>query len=131
MKFIGRLILLIVGIASIAFSIYFIVNAWNALNASGWADIGAYPEKLANLFEIILNAITVLFGISAIFCALRGKMSIKWIIFSLIVIGFAIYYVIAYNINVNFQDPSFVTMVITSFALPIGYILGCILLAFK
>lgn len=129
MKIVGRLILLAVGITAITFGIIFIINSIDFLKNFDWTNIINNNTYINYIINLVINFVLVLFGISSCFCSLLGKMSIKWFLFSLIIIGFAIYYIISYNVNVSLQNDTFLTLSITSIVLPVGYIVGGIIVS--
>lgn len=129
MRTLGRIILFVVGAAAICFSVSFIKNSWDEMSKLGWEEFYKSPEKIVHIVSIVVNAITVLFGLGSILCAFRRKMSFKWLLFSLIVVGAGIYNIVTYNIVPDFHNTQDLIMVTTSFIIPIGYIVGCILIA--
>lgn len=127
MKTIGRIILIVVGALLLIFSIPLIINAVNALNASGWTDLTAYPDKMQQLMIIIAQGVNALFGLVALIAALRGKRSFLLLLSAILLLITPVSSLIYGIQNNTLNDAHSILVYIEEFGLPIAYFVGLLL----
>lgn len=130
MRTFGRILCLVVAVALVALGVPNFIDALNGLNASGWNDIAAYPEKLAYLSAFITAIGYFLLALSALLTASTGHAGFFKILVALIALG-----VVTWNIYNQVKTGAvqgFLPIMnsIFSFALPIGYAVGVIFVGF-
>ena len=127
MRLIGRILLIIAGVALLAIAIPQIINSVNALNAAGWGSIFSNSASLTSFFVLIGSAINVLFGIRALFGALRGRKSFGLALTAIILMIPPIATIVLANMGGQAMTWEFYLSVISGFAIPIIYFFGFLL----
>ena len=130
MKKLGRILLLIVSIVMVASAAPLIIMHWQALNAAGWNDITNYPDKFAHLSSIIGQILNIFFALAAFVAFIRGKASVRLIIYAAIILVPAdIFFINAYKTGL-LSDWRYVVEAVIGYAVPITYALGTIFVLF-
>ena len=127
MRLIGRILLIIAGVALLAIAIPQIINSVNALNAAGWGSIFSNSASLTSFFVLTGSAINVLFGIRALFGALRGRKSFGLALTAIILMIPPIATIVLANMGGQAMTWEFYLSVISGFAIPIIYFFGFLL----
>lgn len=126
MKILGRIILLIVGGCMIGFAIPTIIANVNNLQAASaeWWNIS---KNWSYLWPIVSAGLNCLGGLIAIFGAIRGKKSLRLAIVAAILLVFPIVTLVTDINNGTTIDMARVWYYVSSFALPVGYFIGFLL----
>ena len=127
MRLIGRILLIIAGVALLAIAVPQIINSVNALTAAGWGNIFSNSASLTQFFVLIGSAINVLFGIRALFGALRGRKSFGLALTTIILMIPPIATIVLANMGGQAMTWEFYLSVISGFAIPIIYFFGFLL----
>ena len=128
MKLIGRILLIIAGVALIVIAVPQIINAVNTLNANGWGSIFGNSASLTQLFVLIGSGINVLFGIRALFAAVRGRKSLGLAFTAILLMIPPVATVVFAAMNGTALTWDYYLSVIPGFAIPIVYFLGFLLI---
>lgn len=124
MRTLGRIILLVVGVALIALAVPNIYSAVQALNETGWNDFASYPDKMQHLGVIIVQGFNAIIGFTAVFACFSGRASFWLTVFSIIMIGGVIWnFYNAYKAG-TLGDVNVILQLASGFALPILYFIG-------
>ena len=130
MKLVGRILLLVacglMGYAAVTTS----MSCLEILKAHDWTDFATIGEMLQVLGTFAMQVITLLFAVVGIIAALRGRVSLKFAIFSIILflnVVFAFMNGLVNGAEVNFDTILNITL---SCLYPILYVLGGFLLCF-
>ena len=124
----GRIILLVVGIILIIFAIPSIISTCKEINERGWNDFASIIEKGEILVKLILNGIYIPFGLYAIIASVRGKISIKLIVFAVVCLAAIVFYFITAIQARAFNNIWSIITFFTGVLLCGGYITGTIFL---
>lgn len=130
MKLLGRLLLLVAGIILLVSAIPTIISTIKQINELGWNDFTTIPKKAELLVKLVLQGIYIPFAISALFGAIRGKLSFKLFIYALILIAAIVFYVVTANKAGNLGNADNVWQLIVGFSTPLMYIFGTLFLTF-
>ena len=131
MRTVGRIICLIVAIAAVAMGIPIFIEALNGLNASGWNDLAAYPEKVAYLSGFFTGIGYFLLALSALLATTTGHAGFIKLVIGLIVLGVAGWNIYSKISNGEVQGFWPIMQMIGNFAVPIGYGIGVAIIAFS
>lgn len=127
MRLIGRILLLIAGIALLATAIPQMTNAINSLNAAGWGSLFGNATSWSYFFVMVGSGFNILFGVIALLGALRGRKSIGLAFTALILMISPVATVINAVNGGQAMTWDFYLSVITGFGIPIVYFLGFLL----
>lgn len=130
MKLLGRILLLAAGIILLASAIPTIISTVKQINELGWTDFSTIPQKGELLVKLVLQGFYIPFAISALFGAIRGKLSFKLFIYALILIAAIVFYVVTANKAGNLGNADNVWQLIVGFSTPLMYIFGTLFLTF-
>ena len=125
MRLIGRIIMLVIGAFMLFCGITYIVNFTKNVGHFEWNGLANFVEALPNYLILIKGILLSLFGVSALFSFIRGKASFRYFIYSVIIIGIAVYSIIKSSSDGSFD---FTKMLSTSLIIPAGYTIGSLLL---
>ena len=127
LRAIGRILLLVVGIALIAFAVPTLIEDYKLVSTNGldFNYILSHPELLSSLLSQLVN---LSFGVTAVFAALTGKSSIKLAFASIIMIAGVIWFYYSANQAGTLGDWKNILQTALGFALPIGYFIGTLIL---
>ena len=128
MKTIGRIILVIVGAIMLVVSVPVIIVTANQLSESGvWWDPTTLPQKWTLLVRIVGQGLNALAGLTALWGAIRGKKSFRLALFAIILLIPPIMSLIGDSNSGYDIDWTLWLLYGGSFALPIGYFIGFLL----
>lgn len=127
MKWVGRILLIVVGVILLVFAIPSIKTAVDAMNALGWDDIGSYPEKMGYLGTIIAQGVNCAFGVIALACAFVGKRSFALAFAAIIMMIVPVYTLVVGIQNETIRTWQSILLYVEEFALPIVYFIGMLL----
>ncbi len=122
---VGRFVLFIVGLSFVGLSIEPIVSSINSIIRLGFSgDVESYY----NLFKIIAGMLSiVLFAVECFISAIKGKVSIKNIIYFIVMVILVVAHTILYLMDGDLNIYH-TLLLIFQYLLPIGYIVGFTLL---
>ena len=117
------------GIILLASAIPTIISTVKQINELGWTDFSTIPQKGELLVKLILQGVYIPFAITALFGAIRGKLSFKLFIYALILIAGIVFYIITANKAGSLGSFENIWQLIVGFSTPILYILGTFFVA--
>ena len=127
MRQIGRIILLVVGILMLVFSVPTIIVSIKAMNNLGWENFFLDSEKIALFSLIVTSGIDALFGLVALWGGIRKKKSLRLALCAIIMAIAPTIAVVNGIQSGSFSDINFTLQIIGSYALPIFYFIGFML----
>lgn len=125
MRFAGRIIMLLIGAFMLFCGVTYIINFTKNVGNFEWNGLANFVETLPNYLLLAKGIILSVFGISALLSFIKGKGSFRYFIYSVIIIGLAVFSIIRSSSDGSFD---FTKMLSTSLIIPIGYTLGSVLL---
>lgn len=95
MKALGRILMAVTGIGLIVFGGFYMTQLIQMINGFQWEGLSNFVEKLPNYLSGLKAVFLILFGLSALFSAIRGKASFRYFIYSALLVGFSVWSFIA------------------------------------
>lgn len=126
MRIIGRIILGVVGVLLIVSGVTHLINSIQALNTVGWANCFANEANIASFSTFITGILECLFGLVAFMGCIRGRKSIKLGLCA-ILLFVPVVIALVFQLRAGPMDWGMIWSFIGSFALPIFYFLGFLL----
>ena len=128
MKTIGRIILLVVcgfmGYTAVKTS----MGCFDAFKTNNWLEIGSYGEMIKVVGTFLMQLVTLVFALSGIVAALKGRASLKFTLLSLILfLNIVFTFVNAFGSGATF-DFAKVLDITLSCLCPILYVTGAFLI---
>ena len=127
MKWVGRILLIVVGVAMLVIAVPAIKGAVEAMNTLGWNDVVSSSEKMGYIGTIVAQGVNAGFAITALVCALVGRRSSKLAFAAVIMMIAPIYTLVIGVQNHMIQTWQSAFLFVEEFALPIGYFIGMLL----
>lgn len=131
MKNLGRIFLLIVGVALIATSLPSIITGFKSINAIGWGSQEAITQSLSIIFSLTGSFVNIFCALIALICALVGKATFLLGLIALIMIGLTITNVILVVQSGAVVEWYQYVLIGLDFILPILYFLGTLFVSFS
>lgn len=127
MRWLGRGILLVVGIALIAAALPIVVSNINEMNGYGWG-LQSILDHMPIVTSLLTQIVNISFGLTAIFAFIRGRASFKLFITSLVMIAPVVWHVYTLINADTTWEWQLIVQIALEFALPIAYFIGMMIL---